>query len=136
MKALSICQPNAHLIVTPQSLLPPGVVRKRVENRTWTTRYRGRILIHASRSTDYMGSHALGELPLGALVGFASLVDCVRLKDLRRYGLARHPHAGGPWCWVLRDAIAFAEPIPLRGRPSLFEVELTGPLAEAMVTAV
>jgi hypothetical protein len=39
MKALSVKQPHATLICA-------GV--KRVENRTWTTSYRGRLLIHAS----------------------------------------------------------------------------------------
>lgn len=39
MKTLSVKQPNATLICA-------GV--KRVENRTWSTDYRGRLLIHAS----------------------------------------------------------------------------------------
>ena len=39
MKALSVRQPWAHLIVT-------GI--KRVENRFWETPYRGPLLIHAA----------------------------------------------------------------------------------------
>jgi hypothetical protein len=39
-KALSIRQPWAHLIVA-------GI--KQIENRTWTTRYRGPLLIHAGQ---------------------------------------------------------------------------------------
>src|SRR6267378_3713180 len=43
MKIISIRQPWASLIVS-------GV--KDVENRTWSTRYRGPVLIHASRTAD------------------------------------------------------------------------------------
>lgn len=44
MKALSIKQPWAHLIVS-------GV--KDVENRSWKTNYRGRIFVHASKQTAF-----------------------------------------------------------------------------------
>jgi len=41
MYALTIHQPYAHLIVTPQDELPEGAVQKRVENRSWVTKHRG-----------------------------------------------------------------------------------------------
>lgn len=41
MKALSIRQPWAHLIVHAM---------KDIENRDWATRFRGKVLIHASKS--------------------------------------------------------------------------------------
>lgn len=54
MKALSIRQPWAWLIVRPDlpiaaraAAIAAGEL-KDVENRTWPTRYRGRVLIHAS----------------------------------------------------------------------------------------
>jgi hypothetical protein len=43
MKALSIRQPWAWLIITGH---------KDVENRSWTTTYRGPLLIHAARRAD------------------------------------------------------------------------------------
>ncbi len=43
MKAISIHQPWADLIVFGH---------KDIENRSWTTRYRGRMLIHAGLTVD------------------------------------------------------------------------------------
>jgi hypothetical protein len=69
MKIISIKQPWASLIVH-------GL--KDVENRTWPTRYRGPLLIHASQRADdtsatdierRFGVSLPGELPLGGIVG-------------------------------------------------------------------
>jgi hypothetical protein len=55
MKCLSVKQPNATLICS-------GV--KKVENRTWSTKFRGRILIHAS--SDSYAWPDFDHLPLAA----------------------------------------------------------------------
>ena len=52
MKAISVKQPWASLIIS-------GI--KDIENRKWKTNYRGRVLIHASNSTD------LDNLPLDSI---------------------------------------------------------------------
>ena len=136
MKALTVLQPYAALIIMPQSKLPPGEVRKRVENRTWPTRYRGPLLIHAGKSLKFMrpGDERFGELVFGAIVGVADLVECVefqRLKDSRLDWLYDHPHAEGPWCWVLENVVPFDKPVPYAGRQGLFDVAcevcVTGP---------
>lgn len=44
MKCLTICQPYAALIMLPDD----DDRAKRVENRTWSTNYRGPLLIHAA----------------------------------------------------------------------------------------
>jgi patatin-like phospholipase/ASCH domain-containing protein len=71
MKSLSIRQPWASLIIS-------GV--KDVENRTWPTRYRGPVLIHASLRVDDTSSEDIerrfgvrlpAELPLGGIVGIS-----------------------------------------------------------------
>lgn len=55
MKALSIRQPWAWLIVRPDLIGPARAAAiaagelKDVENRSWPTKYRGRVLIHASK---------------------------------------------------------------------------------------
>lgn len=49
MKTLSIKQPWASLICTPRND-NPNLGIKDIENRTWKTNYRGKILIHASGS--------------------------------------------------------------------------------------
>jgi hypothetical protein len=73
IRILSIRQPWAHLIVHGP---------KRIENRPWTTPYRGRFYIHASRTPDPAAmerfAHMLQvEPPMGGIVGVADLVDVV-----------------------------------------------------------
>ena len=140
MKAISICQPYAHLIV---------MGRKRVENRQWPTTHRGQLLIHAAKTAHWMPQNLLGIFPelageqmaFGALVGIADLIECVRLAELitpsdrlRRdlylcgitpesYWVMNHrKHVVGPWCWLLGAVERFAEPIPYLGRQSFFRV--------------
>jgi ASCH domain len=78
MRVLSIRQPWASLIVS-------GI--KDVENRTWSTRYRGPVLICASQRTDDISADEIerrfgvrppSDLPLGGIVGTTLIVDCVR----------------------------------------------------------
>lgn len=94
MKILSIRQPWASLIVS-------GV--KDVENRTWSTRYRGPLLIHAAQRADDVTSDEIErrfgfrlppDMPLGGVVGVAELVDCVR-------GHASAWYAPAHWAFVL-----------------------------------
>lgn len=47
MKALTVCQPYASLIARG---------KKRVENRTWSTSYRGHLYIHAGKSRKWLSS--------------------------------------------------------------------------------
>lgn len=126
MKALSINQPFASLILNP-----PHV--KRVENRTWHTNYRGPLLIHAGKSRTWLKSWtaALPEpMPMGAIVGVVGLVECVHIGAVQE-GLApeslrwilNHEWASGPWCWVLENCRAFADPVPYLGCIGLFDVE-------------
>lgn len=102
MKCLTVHQPYASLIVA-------GV--KRVENRTWTTRHRGPLLIHAGRSYDPDAPLPpdcpdVRDLPYGAIIGRVTLLDCVPLAEA-----PPGPHTHGPFCWLLGDAVQFDEPI-------------------------
>jgi len=128
MKALTILQPYAHLIVTGEKL---------VENRTWPTRHRGPLLIHAGKNrsevdnaTDFELYEEYGEvLPFGAIVGRAQLVQCLKkeliatkLYDDEFPWLRNHYHMNGPWCWILADVERFEKPIPYQGRQGLFDI--------------
>lgn len=120
MKALSIRQPWAWLIVN-------GF--KDVENRSWATHFRGRILVHAGGKLDaniamikrenWEKFHLVfpnpEDLPTGGIVGEVEIVDCLPVKK------CPSAWASGPWCWVLRNG----RPLPFKpfkGRLSFFEV--------------
>ncbi len=86
MKTLSIKQPWA-------SLIAHGI--KDIENRTWATKYRGTIYIHASAKfagdinniftddqwevmgEDMRSSMVIKDFPFGAIIGKVDIVDCV-----------------------------------------------------------
>jgi hypothetical protein len=72
VKALSIKQPWAELIASG---------KKSVELRTWNTSYRGKFLVHASKTPDALAMQRFGftALPLGFVVGRA------RLDDTKKY---------------------------------------------------
>lgn len=113
MRAITLVQPWAW-----------GVIHgpKRIENRSWRTSYRGRILIHAGRSVNDVGWAFLPApeprlLPQGCLIGSVEIYDVVPLDAVRD-----DPLAFGPYCWLLRDPRPLPRPIPWRGRPGIFEV--------------
>jgi len=129
MKALTICQPYADLICLPDD----DDRAKRVENRTWSTSYRGLLLIHAGKSRQWLSGDNYGipieDMVFGAILGIARLADCVHVDRLsdpatnRRWPwLEFHPHAEGPQCLVLTECRRFETPIPYKGAQGFFEV--------------
>jgi hypothetical protein len=72
MKILSLRQPWAHLVVSGT---------KDIENRTWSTNYRGPFLVHASLNIDKEAcrAHRLDPAKLegGGVVGMAEIIDVV-----------------------------------------------------------
>lgn len=130
MKALTICQPYASLIVRGD---------KRVENRTWPTSYRGRLYIHAGKSREWLTSEddhpsenygiPLASMPFGAVIATAVLADCVRFDRIgqgmvgqRWPWLGEHEHANGPWCWILANVVPIG-PWPWKGAQGLWELD-------------
>jgi hypothetical protein len=141
MKAISIQQPYAHLIVTPQCDLPRPCIHKRVENRTWWPfQYFGPLLIHASMGRDYLDSgeeEVLPNMVFGAILGQVELIAVrssaqIAIPDslVVVYGgeridlewVRRHSHTEGPICLILRNAQRFKQPIPYKGRLGLFDI--------------
>lgn len=121
-KALSIQQPWANLVVW-------GL--KSIEIRTWSTRYRGSLLIHASQNVD---KKALKRFPmqqqsLGAVIGRVELVD-VRpfTEELWAESADAHLDSGayvsGLYAWFIADPVPLEHSVPCRGKPGLFEVNL------------
>ena len=119
---LSVRQPWAWLIVNGH---------KPVENRSWQTGFRGRLLIHAGKTLEpsYL-EEVQGELRIefgarapvlpafeqferGGLVGEVRMAGCVREHESRYFT--------GPWGFVLADA----QPrpfVPYRGLQGFFNV--------------
>lgn len=126
MKAITIKQPWASLIAT-------GL--KDIENRSWKTNYRGRVLIHAAASPVKERLAALNNkqlfdlmqrenwetefenLPNGAIVGSVEIVDCVQNHSSK---WAQE----GFWHWVLANPVLFPEPITgVKGKLSFWEYD-------------
>lgn len=76
MKTLTIKQPFA-------SLIAEGY--KEYEFRTWKTKYRGDILIHAGKSIDKEAMKRFEYLnldyPIGKIIAKATITDCVEIDD-------------------------------------------------------
>lgn len=118
MKALSIRQPWAWLI---------AMGYKDIENRSWSTQFRGKFLIHTGQKFDLIGYKWImsetdlalpepWEFELGGIVGIAEITDCVMKHD--------SPWFFGQYGFVLENArqIQF---VPLRGKLRFFDVNET-----------
>lgn len=118
MKALSIRQPWVHAI------LREG---KTVENRSWTTNYRGWLAIHASgqprRDVSFpRGIHVpdLDTLDYSAICGVARIVDVVTKSRSKWFW---RPDDGSiNYGWVLDNVTALPTPIQCDGALRLWEV--------------
>ncbi|MFQ5591606.1 MAG: 2-oxoglutarate dehydrogenase E1 [Phycisphaerae bacterium] len=142
MKVISLLQPWATLWLLDI---------KRFATRSWQTRYRGLLLVHASKRKDRAGFTlwyqlacrprdwslpAWDELPFGSIIGKVHLIDCVPTEHLINStecwvsGLERMlgDFSPGRFAWYKTDPVQFATPIPARGRLGLWEYN--GPLPE------
>jgi hypothetical protein len=121
MIALSIRQPWAWMIMH---------AGKDIENRTWPTNVRGRVLVHAAKSCtraewaaaeDPLCSKggptieipSLADLTLGGIVGSVEIVDCVMDSESLWFC--------GPFGLVLRDPKVLPF-VPWKGRLGFFDV--------------
>jgi len=84
MKVITIKQPWATLIAEGY---------KEYEFRTWKTKYRGDILIHAGKGIDKKAmerfKHLNLEYPVGKIIAKAIITDCVKVDDRLRDVLAK-----------------------------------------------
>lgn len=141
IKAISLWQPWASLWLSPNKLH---------ETRHWATSHRGRLLVHAAKKfvkdvdsdlddilSSEFGGHWGMELPTGAIVGMLDLVDVIptaklyggpfnpefsKLTDDDRIDIACGDFGPDRYGWRRGTYWRFPEPIPYRGRQSLFDV--------------
>lgn len=146
MKALTLWQPWASLMLCCDD--PP----KRNETRSWSTRYRGSLAIHAAKREpawvrrrfldepgplcDLVVEHLAGgrvddvdeawrDLPRGAVVGVVSLVDVVRVAHVGSVTPSDYDlgdYSDGRYVWRTRRPLRLADPVPFRGRQGLWDV--------------
>ena len=125
VKVLTVKQPWASLIVH-------GI--KDIENRSWRTNFRGRVLIHSSAKGDIakfgclqpnqrlkvlntpMSRIGFNDLPFGSIIGSVEIVDCVQ-------NYASVWADKGVYNWVLSNAVLFSEPIPAKGKLSFWDFD-------------
>lgn len=125
MKVISIKQPWASLIVNGY---------KQYEFRSWQTKYRGEILIHASKAFDkklleYFKDYNL-EYPTGAIIGKVNLKECVEVtpkfeSDLinineKVYGLSK---GRSGYAFKLTDIQKINNPIEINGKLGIWNFE-------------
>jgi hypothetical protein len=110
MKVISIRQPWAWAIIWGG---------KDVENRTWTTGYRGPVAIHASASFDTNAVLPKGvrppsrdQLDRGAIIGVVELAQVVDRSSSRWFQ--------GPYGFVLRKKRPLSKAIRCNGRLRLW----------------
>ncbi len=142
MKALSIKQPWA-------SLIAHGI--KDIENRTWKTKFRGRIYVHASgkpanepnqiftdnqwksseeKRHDFFVFHSYSEL--SQIIGEVDIVDCVINHESiwaeKTEGVTvgnKFFHKDKPiYNWVLANPVLYDKPIPCKGKLSFWEPDI------------
>lgn len=107
MKAISLKQPWASMIAREE---------KTIETRTWPTKYRGDLLIVASKYPKFPG------LPHGKAVCIVELVDCrpMTKADEQAARCEIFPRA---FAWLL-DNIRPIEPFDVRGQLGFYEVDV------------
>lgn len=150
-RVLTLWQPWAQCMVQP--LLPDekshGVKMpppKTIETRSWKTKHRGRLIIHAA---SYRG-HGVGQifedpsvrslltlwgfkpdgsdLPRGKIVGEVSVSNCVPTDDLidtiDEIELKLGDYGTGRWGWLTQPDLArcYDEPIAAKGSQGLWRV--------------
>lgn len=128
--AITLHQPFAQLLVLGQ---------KHNETRDWETDYRGPLAIHAGKSQEGLihcieepfrsvleaaGYTQATELPLGAVVGLVTIVDCVSTNDMP-HPVSEQEAAFGNYepdrfVWITKDAVR-VDPIPARGYQKIWE---------------
>ena len=123
IKCLTLHQPWAWAITAGH---------KRIETRSWSTPYRGWLLIHAGKTLDadfvsQLAADGWGfpdPLERGAVVAVCRLIACEPAESVRDTITAGDAYFGGydagRYAWALGHIQALSEPVPCRGFQKLW----------------
>lgn len=134
LRCLSLTQPWASLVM---------LGKKRIETRSWSSRFRGLLGIHAAKgvpksakslcflepfhSALIAADYDIWNPPVGALLGTVQLVDVVPTAHIRlsidddEYAFG--DYTPGRWAWIFEDPKPLPAPIPMRGALQLWTTE-------------
>ncbi len=132
VKAISLWQPWASLVVH-------GL--KEYETRSWRTRHRGLLAIHAARRKvtrgeferfadllEQIGLSEPGCLPAGAIVGFVEVEEVCEVEEVRgrlsERELALGDYADGRYAWRLARPRWLPRSIKMRGRQGIWMADI------------
>ena len=124
MKVLSIKEPWASLIMNGT---------KKIETRSWKTKYRGEIYIHASLSKAKITKPEVYELikdmnfKCGYIICKCNLVDCIYMTDEYVNDMKTNHYEEyicghyevGRYAWIVED-VRLIEPIEAKGKLGLW----------------
>jgi predicted transcriptional regulator len=117
MKTLSLKQPFAELVVSG---------KKTIELRNWNTKFRGKFLIHASKTSDSkaMKKFRLERLPVGVIIGKAEIIDVKKYENDLEHKKDKNKHLAdsswGKYGFVLKNAKRI-KPIEAKGKLGFWE---------------
>src|SRR5438067_132923 len=122
LKCLSLRQPYADLVVTG---------RKTIETRKWNTNFRGKFLVHASKTIDKDSAALLNidcsKVIKGAAIGLAFLYDVKKYANKEDFLADREKHFGfrfsiPKYGFLLKGAKKLDKSVPMIGRLGFFDV--------------
>lgn len=129
MKAITLHQPWASLV---------AVGAKKIETRSWPTKYRGPLAIHSGKAQNVSGGGyvlekaelygiVIPEMQYGAVIAIADLVDCIEMTREFIINITSPEwyfgeYQVGRYAWILAN-IRQIEPVPATGRQGLWNWE-------------
>lgn len=128
MKVLTIQEPYATFIMQGM---------KKIETRSWQTKYRGEIYIHAGKSKTYLRKIKDNnimkllentKLNYGNIICKAELVDCIymtnefinKIKNKKDYEYTLGEYEIGRYAWVLKNIEKLENEIPAKGKLNIW----------------
>lgn len=104
---------------------------KKYEFRSWKTKYRGKILIHAGLGIEKDMMERFKDYNIdinpGYIIGEATITDCILVDEkfnceLRSidpvvYGRSNHTET---YAWKLENVVKYEKPIPCKGKLGLW----------------